>query len=177
MDNRYDIDNAKVIGRILPFFIRGRKLSMFLYAIAYPLVTLHESFKEWALQKKMEASVTSQTLTMEWYLTYLFKDKFEDETASFKITDSIDNPENIAYFTTERVEDYWNTAPVYDSEESSETMVISNTGEFQDQDGVIIIAPKIVEISSYSTDDYIKDICKTVDTYITNFKKYQIVIK
>lgn len=141
MANRYDIDNAKVIGRVLPFYIRGRKISVFLYAIAYPLVTLHETFKEWALQKKIEASITSQTLTMEWYLTYLFKDRFEDETASFRITDN-----------------------------------------FSDQSGnddtfITITAPKIVEISLYSMDDYIKDIRKIVDSYITNFKKYKIVLQ
>lgn len=141
MANRYDIDNAKVIGRVLPFYIRGRKISVFLYAIAYPLVTLHETFKEWALQKKIEASITSQTLTMEWYLTYLFKDRFEDETASFRITDN-----------------------------------------FLDQSGnddtfITITAPKIVEISLYSMDDYIKDIHKIVDSYITNFKKYKIVLQ
>ena len=141
MANRYDIDNAKVIGRVLPFYIRGRKISIFLYAIACPLVTLHETFKEWALQKKIEASITSQTLTMEWYLTYLFKDRFEDETASFRITDN-----------------------------------------FSDQSGnddtfITITAPKIVEISLYSMDDYIKDIHKIVDSYITNFKKYKIVLQ
>ena len=141
MANRYDIDNAKVIGRVLPFYIRGRKISVFLYAIAYPLVTLHETFKEWALQKKIEASITSQTLTMEWYLTYLFKDRFEDETASFRITDN-----------------------------------------FSDQSGnddtfITITATKIVEISLYSMDDYIKDIHKIVDSYITNFKKYKIVLQ
>ena len=141
MANRYDIDNAKVIGRVLPFYIRGRKISVFLYAIAYPLVTLHETFKEWALQKKIEASITSQTLTMEWYLTYLFKDRFEDEAASFRITDN-----------------------------------------FSDQSGnddtfITITAPKIVEISLYSMDDYIKDIHKIVDSYITNFKKYKIVLQ
>jgi len=147
MANRYDIDNAKVIGRVLPFYIRGRKISIFLYAIAYPLVTLHETFKIFIIGgkryacEKIEASITSQTLTMEWYLTYLFKDRFEDETASFRITDN-----------------------------------------FSDQSGnddtfITITAPKIVEISLYSMDDYIKDIHKIVDSYITNFKKYKIVLQ
>lgn len=141
MDNRYDIDNAKVIGRVLPFYVRGRKLSVFLYAIAYPLVTLHETFKKWALQKKIEASVTSQTLTMEWYLTYLFKKRFEDENASFKIIDNF-----------------------LEQSDGGDTFIT-------------IIAPKIVEISLYSMDDYIKDINKVVDSYITNFKKYKIVLQ
>ena len=38
---KYQIDNARAICRLLPFWIRGRKTILFLEAVAHPLKSVH----------------------------------------------------------------------------------------------------------------------------------------
>lgn len=93
------IDNSKLIGRLLPFFARGRKLSLLLQSVLSPLVYVHESFKAWALEKFIEYHITAQQSSLEWYLKYKLGSHFANENASFQIVNGIN--ESMACFTEE----------------------------------------------------------------------------
>lgn len=84
-----NIDNATIIGRLLPFWARGRKTSLFLQAILSPLTSAHNQFKAWALQRFIECQVTAQKSSLEWYLKYRLKFHFQNENDSFYITSGV----------------------------------------------------------------------------------------
>lgn len=85
-----NIDNAKLIGRLLPFWVRGRKLSLFLQALLSPLKYTHTKFQRWALEIYIANHITSQKLSLEWYLKFKLKSHFINENDSFFITNGID---------------------------------------------------------------------------------------
>lgn len=85
-----NISNATLIGRLLPFWARGRKTSLFLQAILAPIASAHATFKAWALERFIECHITAQRASLEWYLKYKLKQHFLDEGDTFYIADGID---------------------------------------------------------------------------------------
>ena len=64
---QYVIDNTAAVSRLLPFFLRGKKAVTFMLGIAHPLISIHEQFKAWALERKIEAAIMGQVIPLEWY--------------------------------------------------------------------------------------------------------------
>lgn len=85
-----NIDNATLIGRLLPFWARGRKTSLLLQAILFPIVSAHNNFKLWALERFIESHITAQRASLEWYLKHKLKQHFLNENDVFYIADGID---------------------------------------------------------------------------------------
>lgn len=104
-----NIDNAKIIGRLLPFWTRGRKLSLFLQAILSPLASVHKSFKIWALEKFIECHITAQKGSLEWYLKYRLQSHFLNPNDNFFITQGIN--ESVSCFSNE----YWRNGLHWDN--------------------------------------------------------------
>lgn len=102
-----NITNAKLIGRLLPWWIRGKRVSLLLQALLSPLASTHGPFKKWALDKYIECHITAQKLSLEWYLKYCLKEHFLYAADEFLITQSID--EVIACFSGPMWHDnlYW----------------------------------------------------------------------
>lgn len=85
-----NINNAKLIGRLLPFWARGRKTSLLLQALLSPIISIHNNFKAWALERYIECHITAQRSSLEWFLKYKLKQHFLYETDVFSIADGID---------------------------------------------------------------------------------------
>lgn len=85
-----NINNATLIGRLLPFWARGRKISLLLQAILTPIISIHNNFKAWALERFIECHITAQRSSLEWYLKYKLKQHFLNENDVFYIADGID---------------------------------------------------------------------------------------
>jgi hypothetical protein len=85
--NRYNITDYKLICRLLPFFVRGRFTVLLLESLFYPLSLVHAKFLVWALERMVEASITSQPKSLIWYLNHCFRAYFSDSSASFDIAD------------------------------------------------------------------------------------------
>lgn len=83
--DRYKINNTSLIGRILPFFARGRRLQSFLIGITTPLTGLHGSFLSWALMRKAECVATSQPIMLLWYLKKVFENLIENNQSQFSL--------------------------------------------------------------------------------------------
>lgn len=84
------INNATLIGRLLPFWARGRKTSLLLQALLHPIVSTHNNFKAWAFERFVECHITAQRSSLEWYLKYKLKQHFLNQDAVFSIADGID---------------------------------------------------------------------------------------
>lgn len=85
-----NIDNSSLIGRLLPFWARGRKTTLLLQALLLPITSLHNAFKKRALERYIECHITSQRSSLEWYLKYKLKKHFLNEDDNFAIADGID---------------------------------------------------------------------------------------
>ena len=86
--SRYAINFDKTVNQLVPYYIGGRKLILYLQALLKPLQTLNDDFVEWAAEKKIEANMTSQTFKLEWYLNRKYRKYFSDPSASISISNS-----------------------------------------------------------------------------------------
>jgi len=93
-----NIDNAKLIGRLLPFWARGKKISLLLQAILSPIASAHSRFKAWGLERYIECHITAQKSSLEWYLKYRLQLHFLKENDNFFITQGIN--ESLSCFSS-----------------------------------------------------------------------------
>lgn len=85
---RYLINFDKTINQLTPHYIGGRKLILLMQALVSPLQTLSKDFSEYAAEKRIEASMTSQILPFTWFLNRKFRKYSLQETGSITITNS-----------------------------------------------------------------------------------------
>ena len=93
----YKISNSKTICRVLPFFARGRRMILFLEAVASPLISLHKKFLKWAYKMLFKLKITAQTDVMVWYLNYLFNERFVNNADSFTIEQDFEIKNLVAF--------------------------------------------------------------------------------
>lgn len=84
---RYGINFDKLVNRLVPHYMGGRKLILYLQAILKPMQTINESFAEYAKETRIEASMTSQIFKFEWFLNRKLK-KYFLEGGSISIRNS-----------------------------------------------------------------------------------------
>jgi len=65
---RYVVNFDRIINQLVPYYIGGRKLILYIQALVKPLQLLNEQFVEYAKETRIEASMTSQPIMFEWYL-------------------------------------------------------------------------------------------------------------
>lgn len=73
---RYTINFDKTINQLVPYYIGGRKLVLYLQALMKPLQTLNAAFSEYAKEQRIEAAMTSQIFYFEWFLNRKFSKYF-----------------------------------------------------------------------------------------------------
>lgn len=187
-----NIDNAKIVGRLLPFWARGKNISLLLQGILSPIVSVHNNFKLWALERYIYVHITSQAMSLEWYLKYKLQSHFENPSNSFLVRDEpvrltadgeIDGIEDfLTCFGGEAwVNEFdwknnvlWSLSQVpgavaYETEEGE--VEVEDEGSY-----IYVYAPAIVSTINYNQDDYIRDINYIVSQFMTNFKQIKIVI-
>lgn len=188
-----NIDNAKLIGRLLPFWARGKNISLLLQSVLSPIISVHNNFKLWALEQYIYTHITSQSMSIEWYLKYKLKSHFVNSSNSFIVRDEpikftadgeIDGIEDI--FTCFGGESWINefdwknnvlwtltqasAVSIHNSEEAEPDTETEN-GPY-----IYVYAPEIVSTINYNQDDYIRDINYIVSQFMTNFNEIKIVI-
>lgn len=131
-----NIDNAKLIGRLLPFWARGRKLSLLLEALLSPLKATHDRFKIWGLNKYIDCHITAQRLSLEWYLNYKLRSHFHSEKDSFSIIQNTND--TVACFSNETWSNkyYWSndllwSENVEDEIGTDESYSVVNSGQWE----------------------------------------------
>lgn len=68
----YNFNIDKIVNRLVPHYMGGRKTILFLQGILSPLATINRKWLEWANNKRIEAAMTSQVIMLEYYLNRLF---------------------------------------------------------------------------------------------------------
>jgi len=104
-----NIDNAKLVGRLLPFWARGKKISLLMQALLSPLTMAHDSFKAWALELYIQCHITAQQSSLEWYLNYKLKSHFRNTDDTFFVVHGIN--ESLSCFSS----DVWRNALHWDN--------------------------------------------------------------
>lgn len=73
---RYYINFDKTINQLVPYYIGGRKLILYLQALMSPLRRLNDDFVSYAKETRIEAAMTSQIFKFEWFLNHKFSKYF-----------------------------------------------------------------------------------------------------
>ena len=88
---KYSFSVSNLVNQLMPHFLGGRKLVLFVQAILSPLQDTQEKWEQWAYEKRMEAAMTSQVILFEYFLTYKLRKYFADSTQRITITDGTSN--------------------------------------------------------------------------------------
>lgn len=88
MDNRYRLPTDKLVNRLTPHYLSGRRYLLLIQSLVWPLKTLNDRFCLWAREHQIEARMTSQMLWFEWWLNDRFRRYFQDERDTITIADS-----------------------------------------------------------------------------------------
>lgn len=85
---RYELPTDRLVNRLVPHYLAGRKYILFLQSLVWPLSTLNGRFQSFAGEKHIEARMTSQVIYLEWYLNHKFGKYLEDGRDRIFIKDS-----------------------------------------------------------------------------------------
>lgn len=88
MDNRYRLPTDKLVNRLTPHYLTGRRYLLLVQSLVWPLKAVNDRFCAWARERQIEARMTSQVLWFEWWLNYRFREYFQDERDAIYIADS-----------------------------------------------------------------------------------------
>lgn len=158
-----NIDNAKLIGRLLPFWARGKKTSLFLQAILSSIIAVHSSFKVWALKIFIECHITAQRASLEWYLKHLLKSHFYDENDEFLIAHG---NELIACFSND----------IWTNELNWNNVIRWGVNQVDAGEQTVVYAPRIIDTINYDHEDYKRDIRNIMSKFMINFDKINIIV-
>lgn len=163
-----NIDNAKLVGRLLPFWARGKNISLFLQSTLKPMVSVHNNFKSWALENYIYCHITAQAMSLAWYLRYKLKSHFADENDEFQIMHG--NNDLLSCYNSGIWDNdmKWSDAFLWNNKNE----VIIDTID----DYTSVYAPKIIDTINYDQEDYKRDIRNILSKFMINFKKTVIVV-
>ena len=85
---RYKLPVDRLVNRLVPHYLPGRRFILFVQSCLYPLQGLNERFRTFARERHIEARMTSQVIYFEWYLNYKFGKYLKDGKDSIFIKES-----------------------------------------------------------------------------------------
>lgn len=88
-ENRYKLPTDKLVNRLVPYYLSGRKYILFLQSLVFPLHSLNEKFRTFTLEKHIEARMTSQMMYFEWYLNHKFSHYLKHAGQRIVISESV----------------------------------------------------------------------------------------
>ena len=86
---RYKLPTDKLINRLVPYYLSGRRYNLLMQSLVYPLQVLNERFMAFAREKHIEARMTSQVICFEWYLNYKFGRYLADASDRIFLSESV----------------------------------------------------------------------------------------
>ena len=171
---RYYINFDKTVNQLVPHYIGGRKLILYLQALLKPLQRLNEAFVEWAKETKIEAAMTSQVFKLEWFLNRKFRKYFKDSTDVIAIGTHSYPGIAIYYENAEDVEHMFLYAQ--DENIQSAPLFFHNERTSNSNCSFIVYSPQINE-SLISRDSYTAMLAYYINKYKLAGKTYKINFK
>lgn len=180
---KYVVDSKTLIGEVVPFFLRGKRVLQFLAAISSPLDDINKVFQTWARDTIIDTVTTSQAIVLKWSL----KNKLIQYLATIEDEFAIDTYDRSNYATlyedqSEQL-DYPEVKNIYMPENIDDTsvgddvakVIIRNKDEIvSESNEVLIVAPP--HNSKISDEQYIKKIKQCVEPCLIYDFEYKIVI-
>lgn len=87
----YRINMDRLINQLVPHYLGGRHIILFLQSCMQPLNSLNIKWKSWADEKRLEAAMTSQIILLEYYLNHKFNQYLLDRTKRIVVSDGVVN--------------------------------------------------------------------------------------
>ena len=173
---RYAINFDKTVNQLVPHYLGGRKLILFIQAVLKPIQAINDVWKEWAAETRIEAAMTSQVIKFEWFLNHKFSKYFLDSNGKITIR------------TASRIgaELHWeNTAASgvqhavtrFEGESSNlaDNMVLYHSEENEAEGNVsFIVSSPDINTAKISQSDYIAMLAYQIDKYKIAGKTYSI---
>lgn len=172
---RYFINFDKTINQLVPHYLGGRKLILFLQALMKPLQTLSDAFSEWADETRIEASMTSQVFKLEWFLNRKFRKYFADQSQSIHIKNASKHGVP-AYYQNASVPDSDNLLLRTAAEPETDTAKLAFQDENLEQDNTsfTVYSPAVRE-DMIAKDAYEAMLSYWIDRYRIATKTYKII--
>lgn len=162
---RYFINFDKTINQLVPYYLGGRKLILYLQALMSPLRQLNDDFVSYAKETRIEATMTSQMFKFEWYLNHKFSKYFANGgrisiknseglgTPIYKESANIDDSQNmLIYYGSET--DIARQLVLYRSDEQTEESTVSFVVTTPQIDTKLISEQKYTAMLKYVIDRY-----------------------
>lgn len=171
---RYFINFDKTINQLVPYYIGGRKLILYLQALMSPLRRLNDDFVTYAKETRIEAAMTSQIFKFEWYLNRKFKKYFANGgRISIKNSEGLGAP---IYKESANVDVSQNMLVYYDIETGiTRQLVLYRSDEQTEESSVsfIVTTPQI-DTKLISEQKYVAMLKYVIDRYRLANKTYII---
>lgn len=171
---RYFINFDKTINQLVPYYIGGRKLILYLQALMSPLRRLNDDFVTYAKETRIEAAMTSQIFKFEWYLNRKFRKYFANGgRISIKNSESLGAP---IYKESANIDVSQNMLVYYDNEtDITRQLVLYRSDEQTEESRVsfIVTTPQI-DTKLISEQKYVAMLKYVIDRYRLANKTYII---
>jgi hypothetical protein len=113
----YRINTDRLVNQLVPHYLGGRRIILFLQSLLQPLNTLNKTWKEWADEKRIEAALTSQVIMLEYFLNRKFKKYLTDTSQPIIISDGEVNGTPMYWQSANSVDD----VVLYNASEKKDT--------------------------------------------------------
>lgn len=171
---RYYINFDKTINQLVPYYIGGRKLILYLQALLSPLRKVNDEFVDYAKETRIEAAMTSQIFKFEWYLNRKFKQYFANGgRIAIKNSDALGTP---IYKQSANIPDSDNILVFKENEAGgSKQLVLYRSDENTDESSVsfVVTTPQI-DTKLITEQKYIAMLKYVIDRYRLANKTYII---
>lgn len=180
---KYSVSSASLVGELIPFFMRGRRVLRFLTAICSPLDSVNAEFQKWCKSTLIDAAATSQIIVLKWSMKEKLKDYFIDANASFQFNTYGRSDYTTVYENQSEQNLHSSGTNIYMPENTSDNsiadesskVVIRNQSELKSESNdLTIVAP--AHNSKISDEEYIMKIKQCIEPYLAYDMEYTISI-
>lgn len=171
---RYNINFDKTINQLVSHYIGGRNLILLLQSLMKPLQMLNDGFANWAVETRIEASMTSQIFKLEWFLNRRFEKYFQNKEESIYIASK--EALGIPLFFENASATYVKHPLLYKQGEDGETLVLHMAEEkTQNSTTSFVVYVPIHDPEKITLHEYDAMIKYQIDKYKLASKTYSII--
>ena len=170
----YRINTDRLINQLVPHYLGGRRLILFLQSCMQPLNSLNLKWKEWADEKRLEAAMTSQVILLEYYLNHRFNKYLKDKSKRIVVSDGPINGVPLFWQNSEALN---SDAVIYhEVETESQTTVFRYKNEKQaNSDASFVICCPLIDTRIISEQEVTAMITYQVKKYCIAGKKFNVI--
>lgn len=171
---RYCINFAKTINQLVPYYLGGRKLILYLQALLAPLQKLNDEFVNYAKETRIDATMTSQIIKFEWYLNRKFSRYFVNNgRISIKTSDVLGIP---IYRESAEISDVENVILYKESESDIKGQLILYHDDEQTSESSVsfIVSTPMINTQLIKEEEYVAMLKNIINKYRLANKTYII---